>query len=294
MRAVKETAYAKINLYLDVTGKRSDGFHEVETVMHTVSLSDGITVEVSPSREASISLWVGGACRLPTDDKNIAVRAARLYLERAGITDSVKITLEKRIPIAAGLAGGSTDAAATLRALNKLYNRRFSDKMLLSLAAELGSDVPFCLVGGTALCHGRGERVERLSALDGLNIVIAVADGEYVSTPAAYAALDAMYSDFDGSVARDNGAVLDKLLAGIKEGRLNADGTYNVFEDAIFSTCHGAKCLKRRISELGALVSMMSGSGPSVFGVFPDGESAAAAARELSAEGYRAYVATSA
>ena len=182
MRAVKENAYAKINLYLDVVGKRSDGFHDIETVMHTVSLSDVLTVEVAPSREASVSMQIEGERRLPTDDKNIAVKAAKLYLSRAGIADRVKITLSKNIPVAAGLAGGSADAAATLRALNRLYNRRFTDKMILSLASELGSDVPYCVNGGTALCRGRGELIERLPELSGNYFVIGVAESEHVST----------------------------------------------------------------------------------------------------------------
>ena len=293
MRAVKEFAYAKINLYLDVTGKRSDGFHDIETVMHTVSLSDTVTVEIAPSREAGVTMQIEGEHRLPADDKNIAVKAAKLYLSRAGIKERVNIILSKNIPIAAGLAGGSSDAAATLRALNRLYNRRFTDRMLLSLAAELGSDVPYCVGGGTALCRGRGELIERLPDLKNNSFVIAVAEGERVSTPAAYASLDNLYSDFDGSVSRNNEGYLERLLLGIKIGALDADALYNVFESAVFKTCSGAEYLKSKMMELGAVASLMSGSGPSVFGVFDTEEQAKAAERELLSLGYRAYFAHS-
>ena len=293
MRAIKENAYAKINLYLDVTGKRSDGFHDIETVMHTVSLSDTITVEIKPSREATVTMQIVGERRLPADDKNIAVKAAKLYLSRAGIKDRVNIILSKNIPIAAGLAGGSADAAATLRALNRLYNKRYTDRMLISLAAELGSDVPYCVFCGTALCRGRGELIERLPNLKDKLFVIAVAEGEHVSTPTAYAALDAIYSDFDGSIPRSNSGYLDRLLCGIKSENLSTDALYNVFESAVFKACPGAECLKSKMIELGAVASLMSGSGPSVFGVFDTEESAKEAERELISLGYRAYFARS-
>ena len=293
MRAVKEPAYAKINLYLDVAGKRPDGFHDIETVMHTVSLCDEITIEVASSREGAVSLHIEGGRRLPTDERNIAVKAARLYLSHAGINDSVRITLSKNIPVAAGLAGGSADAAATLRALNRIYNKHFTDRMLLSLAAELGSDVPYCVRGGTALCRGRGELIERLPDLSENYFVIAVAEGEHVSTPTAYAALDALYSDFDGSVSRNNEGLLDKLLGGIRKRTLNTSGLFNVFEPAILRDCAGARGLKLKMIELGAKASLMSGSGPSVFGVFDTENEAKRAARELVLQGYRAYAAHS-
>ncbi len=293
MRALKEKAYAKINLYLDVTEKRPDGFHNVETVMHTVSLCDDVTVSVEPARVTSVSLELVGERRLPTDDRNIAVKAAKLYLERAGISAKVKISLCKKIPVAAGLAGGSTDAAATLRALNRICDKRFTEKMLLSLAAELGSDVPFCLLGGTALCSGRGERITRLPDALKLYLVIAVADGEYVSTPAAYAALDSIYSDFDGSVSRGNDGLLDSLLEGIKQGTVAHSSLFNLFENAIFTTCQGAKMLKEKLATLGAEAALMSGSGPSVYGVFDTEESAKRVAEMLANSGVRAYVASS-
>ena len=274
---VYEKAYAKINLHLNVTAKRQDGFHDIETVMQTVSLCDELAVSLSPSDRAEAHLSVCGA-DLPTDSGNIALRAAELYLARSGKIGRIDISLVKRIPVAAGLAGGSADAAATLRALNRLFNSYFSESELLALAAELGSDVPFCLLGGRAVCRGRGELVEPVFSPTDLHFVIAIADGEQVSTPAAFRALDDMYSDFDGSVKHD-APDLTKL--------------YNIFENAVFSTCSKAEILKRRMIELGATASLMSGSGPSVFGLFKDEPTARAAIEIISKEGACAYYARS-
>lgn len=292
MRTVKENAYAKINLYLDVTGKRSDGFHEVETVMHAISLCDVITVEVIPLGYADITLIIEGDSSLPTDGRNLAVRAARAYLDRTGITDGIRITLEKKIPVAAGLAGGSSDAAATLRALNKLYGA-LTDADLIEIAAELGSDVPYLLDGGTAFCFGRGELVEPLAPLSGLNIVVAVDDGERVSTPEAYGALDALYSDFKSPSFDDQSAKLALLKHGIAEGKLDTRGLYNIFENAIFPICFGAELIKSKLFELGAVAALMSGSGPSVYGIFETSAAARSAVAELAALGYRAFFAVS-
>ena len=274
---VREKAYAKINLHLNVTAKRQDGFHDIETVMQTVSLCDELAVSLAPSDRAVAHLSICGA-DLPTDRGNIVTRAAELYLARSGKIGRIDISLVKRIPVAAGLAGGSADAAATLRALNGLFNSYFSESELLALAAELGSDVPFCLLGGRAVCRGRGELIEPISSPSDLHFVIAIADGEQVSTPAAFRALDEMYSDFDGSVKHD-APDLTKL--------------YNIFENAVFPTCSKAEILKRRMIELGATASLMSGSGPSVFGLFEDESTARAAAEAISKEGARAYYARS-
>jgi 4-diphosphocytidyl-2-C-methyl-D-erythritol kinase len=294
MNAVKENAYAKINLYLDILAKRPDGFHDIETVMHAISLCDEVKVTVSPSRKALVSLEALGGTRLPTDDRNIAVKAAKLYLSRAGISDSVKITLTKNIPVSAGLAGGSTDAAAVLRALNRLYNKRYSNNALLSLASELGSDVPFCLLGGTALCRGRGEDIERLPNVDRLQIVVAISEDEHVSTPTAYSALDALYSDFDGSVEKASEAYSGMLISSIKRFSVDPASLYNIFEEAILPICEGAQHIKARMLELGAKAALMSGSGPSVFGIFETEEAAKSAARDLLSQGFRAYAVTSA
>ena len=186
MTVVKEKAYAKINLYLDVVARRDDGFHDIRTVMHSVTLSDDVTVILDRrDKGTGLRMLVDGNRRLPRDSRNIAYEAARLFLERAAIDASIIIKLKKRIPVAAGLAGGSSDAAAVLRAMNKLFKRPLSDRALLEIAAGLGSDVPYCLLGGTALCEGRGENMQLVATDRRLYTVLALAPGEYVSTPRA-------------------------------------------------------------------------------------------------------------
>lgn len=290
MNAQREKAYAKINLYLDVTAKRDDGFHDIVTVMHSVSLADDITVTVNSLGNRSVRLVLEGNRKLPTDSKNLALMAAELFLERAGIEADVTVKLNKRIPVSAGLAGGSTDAAAVLRAMNKLFRRPLADRALLSLAEHLGSDVPYCLIGGTVLCEGRGEVMTRLADKLHLFTVVAVAR-EHVSTPVAYSRLDSIYSDF--TVERQKNTSLDEIMKAIDTGAKPEGGLYNIFEDAVFPICPGARDIKERMLTLGATHSAMSGSGPSVFGIFENEASARTAAAELNSLGFSAFYAES-
>ncbi len=290
MRLVKERANAKINLYLDVLAKREDGFHDIKTVMHSISFGDEVTVSAAPSDSTTVRLAVSGNRFLPTDSRNLAVRAALLFLERAKITASVEICLKKRIPVSAGLAGGSTDAAAVLRALNRLYGRLFSITALSAIAAELGSDVAYCLYGRCALCEGRGEIITGLKYPVTGYVVIAIGN-EHVSTPSAYKALDSMYSDFDGSIKTGGEERFSLLIDSLREGRLCPDGLFNVFEAAVLPSCPVATRIKERLLELGATAAMMSGSGPSVFGVFSELAEAKRASAALRGEGYKAYYA---
>lgn len=292
MISVKENAYAKVNLYLDVLSKRDDGFHEVKTVMHTVSLADEVTVSVKSADRPTVKLSVVGHPKLPTDSRNLAYRAAELFLEATLIRAEIHIKLIKRIPVAAGLAGGSTDAAAVLRALNKSFKRPLTEKRLLTLAAELGSDVPYCLLGGTALCYGRGERIERLPERLKLNVVIAVSD-EHVSTPWAYAELDRLHSDFCGARNDDHESKYKAVIESIHTGNASGIQLFNIFENAIFPSYNGAEMLKSKMAELGATHSLMSGSGPSIYGIFTDRASAEGARDTLIKMGVRAYYAES-
>ncbi len=291
MNAVKELAYAKINLYLDVTKKRDDGFHEIETVMHTVSLADEITVSAEPVRAGGqIRLSVGGADFLPTDGRNLAVKAAQIFLSRIGASANVNIKLKKNIPVAAGLAGGSSDAAAVLRAMNRIFSKPFGEKVMLSMAAELGSDVPYCLIGKTALCTGRGEIMTRLSDLGGVCFVI-VKVNAHVSTPAAYTALDGLYGDF--KAPHEHAGSLEGLLESLKSGKLAVGEMYNVFESAVFPIVPESEKAKARLLSLGADAAMMSGSGPTVFGVFKNEKTAKNTRAALEKEGYSAFLASS-
>ena len=292
MNAVKEKAYAKINLYLDVLSKREDGFPGISTVMHSVSLYDEITVTLLSTSKCSVKLSLEGNKRLPVDSKNLSFRAAELFLSRSGINAELHISLNKRIPVCAGFAGGSSDAAATLRALNRLFKRPFTDKALMKLAEELGSDVPYCVVGGTALCEGRGEIITRLPNTLQLHIVTAIGK-EYVSTPAAYSALDSLYSSFDGSLPTGGDIHLARLLSAINGEVPMPRELFNVFESAVLPTCPIAEGVKARMLSLGAVCSLMSGSGAGVFGIFDSEGTALSAAEELKKEGVSAHYAKS-
>lgn len=287
-RRVVRRAFAKINLYLDILGCREDGFHELLTVMHALSLHDGIALTYTPSVTRSVTLRVFGA-HLPTDARNLAYRAAEAFLDAASRNAAITVTVRKHIPIAAGLAGGSSDAAAVLLACNEAAGYPLSRDRLLELAASLGSDVPFCLVGGTQVCRGRGERMNPLALKEPLYAVIAIG-AEHVSTPAAFSATDEYYNRFDGSVP--HGGAPEKLCHTLANGGFaDEDLVYNAFEPVILPTCETASALRERLLALGAYSAHMSGSGPSVFGLFRTANEARAAAKSI---GHGAWYAQSA
>lgn len=274
-----ERAYAKINLYLDVLGKREDGFHAIRTVMQTVGLYDAVSVTVAAAAEPSVSLSVRGHYRVPVGQGNLCHRAALAYMDAAALPMRVQIRLDKHIPVAAGLGGGSADAAAVLRALNRAAGNRLATSRLLTLATELGSDVPFCLFGHTQLCEGRGEQMRRLPPLPPLPLVI-LPTRERVSAAAAYTALDAAYGNFaSGGEHADLGAFLSALESGRREEILAR--LYNIFEDVVLPTCPVASENASRLAALGADAVLMSGSGATVLGFFPDAALAKEAASIL-------------
>ena len=296
---VNEKAYAKINLFLDVVGKRGDGFHDIKSIMQTVSLSDELEVSaiIGDSTEIELSLTVSDELSalgispetLGEIKDNLVFRAARSYLEKAGISAFVCAKLHKRIPVAAGLAGGSADAAAMLRALNKIFGKcTFSE--LSALAAELGSDIPFCLSGGTALCTGRGENIVNLSYTPELQVVIAIGKA-HISTARAYAALDFAFSDFDGSVESEGKSILqsgentDCDGIGLSAVRRADKCVYNIFEHSGLPEMDEVQQIKARLRSLGATATLMSGSGPSVFGIFETKTEAEKATETLLGEG---------
>lgn len=289
--SVTEQAYAKVNLYLDVTGRGQDGYHGVRTVMHTLSLSDTLTVTLQVGQAPLVRLTMSGEgiADIPTDRRNLAVQAAELLLSR--LPDgggAVTLHLEKRIPSGAGYGGGSSDAAAVLRGINRLLDIPFSIGELQSMAAELGSDVPFFLTGGTASCTGRGEQIQPLPLSLSLFAVVAIGE-ERVSTPWAYRELDRLYSDFDGSIPTGGEAGYERFLSRLPGEQGMVEGLYNIFESAVLPACPQATYLRGRLGELGAVRAMLSGSGAGVFGLFSDGGTAAAAAEQLVREGYRAW-----
>ncbi len=271
-------AYAKINLSLEVVGRRPDGYHDLVGIMQTISLCD--TLIFGKKAHNGVSLDTG--CDLPADDSNLVLRAARAYFEATGDRFGVDIRLTKRIPMKAGLGGGSADAAATLRALNALDNDRLSDEELCAIGARLGADVPFCVMGGTRICRGIGEKMTAIdNALDCYAVIVKGEQG--VSTPRAFAALDEKYGDFSGfeQKAEAELLLLEKCL---KNGETHTVGRviFNRFEEIVALEVPDVPKIKQELLSLGAFAAQMSGSGPSVFGLFEreaDAENAAARMR---------------
>ncbi len=282
MQTITEIGYAKINLHLDITGRGADGYHSVVTVMQSLSLSD--TVTIFPREEGQITL----ACNkegVPTDASNLAVRAAMLYMETVGVRRGLHIDIQKNIPMAAGMAGGSADAAATLRAINRLFGLPLDRDALCALGARLGADVPFCIVGGAAYADGRGDRLHPFTAMPDC-FVVAACGGEGVSTPWAYRLLDETYSNFDGTCYTPH--TTDALAAAMEESDLSAvaGAMYNVFEAPILAARPVARELLETMRAGGACGAMMSGSGPSVFGLFENEAAARAVAESIVKKGY--------
>lgn len=261
---IRQKAYAKINLGLDVLRRRPDGYHEVKMIMQTVDICDDLTFE---KREGpGIGFRIEGA-DLPADENNLVYRAAALLMEKRQILEGVSITLYKRIPIAAGMAGGSADAAAALRGLNTLFEMGYSTEELKELGVTLGADIPYCIQGGTMLSEGIGELLTPLSEPPACHLVIVKPDID-VSTAFVYGNLQAdklsFHPDIDGMAA----ALAAGDLKGITERMGNVLETVTVREYPIIDR------LKRLMCGLGAENALMSGSGPTVFGICKERETA--------------------
>lgn len=286
-KSVTVKGYAKINLHLDVVGRMDGGYHRMETVMQTVSLHDTVTVIPKDSTGFSVSCDQEG---VPTDERNLAVRAALLFAERTGFSGGAQIRIEKRIPMAAGLAGGSADAAATLLALNRLHGEPLSLDELCALGARLGADVPFCIAGGTAYADGRGDVLHLFPEMPPCYLTVACG-GEGVSTPWGYGLLDRLYQDFG-----EESSYTPRTTDGLKQALLARDLTaiaknlYNIFEGPVLAERPVATAIRSKLLEMGAVGAMMSGSGPSVFGLFFTEEAAQRAAEAIQAMGYFATV----
>ncbi len=284
--AMTERAYAKINLHLDITERRPDGFHSVQTVMQSVSLCDHVTVTLGQGRFFATCNVEG----VPSNEKNIAVKAAMLFCETTGLSLGGEIHIEKHIPMAAGMAGGSTDGAAVLRILNRLCGEPLSMEALCALGAKLGADVPFCIVGGTAYADGKGDVLHPFVPMLPCHLVVAC-EGEGVSTPWGYGLIDRHFGNFDVSFGyRPKG--LDGLCKAIEQGSAEAmcKHMYNIFEEPVLAERPVAARVKEMLLSCGAIGAMMSGSGPSVFGVFTDREKAEKAAEVLREHGWTPYV----
>lgn len=264
-------AFAKINLGLDVLGKREDGYHEVRMIMQTIRMYDQL--DMRKSVEPGIHLTTNKKY-IPVDENNLVWRAAKLMMDTCGIIEGVSIHLHKVIPVAAGMAGGSSDAAATLVGMNRLFHCGLSKEKLMELGVQIGADVPYCVLRGTALAEGIGEKLTVLPPMPDCWILIGK-PGISVSTKYVYTTLDlntdTVHPDIDGMKK----ALEDGNLYGITE-RMG-----NVLQDVTIPAYPEVERIKEQMKTLGAMNAMMSGSGPTVFGIFDNEEKAQEACQKL-------------
>ena len=266
------SANAKINLTLDILRRREDGYHDLQMVMQSVTLADALTLTPAQGEEGCAA---SNLHFLPTGGKNLTQMAAAAYRAAAGAGGEVDVSIQKHIPVCAGLAGGSADAAAVLRAMNALTGAGLSLARLAEIGARVGSDVPFCVLGGAALAEGRGERLTPLPGLPLCHIVICKPPFS-VSAPQLFSRVNVQ------KIVRrpDTAGVIAALNAGDLTGV--ARRMYNVFEDVLDRRRYGEiASIKAALIDCGALGASMSGSGPSVFGLFPRLEDAQAAQERL-------------
>lgn len=260
-------SYAKINLALDVLGRRKNGYHDVRMIMQSFNLSDSLTMERTTQKGITLTTSLPD---LPSDENNLVVKAVSLIKEAYHIKDGLKIYLEKNIPVAAGLAGGSSNGAAALKGMNELFQLGLSLEELMKLGIGLGADIPYCLLGGTALSEGIGEKLTPLPDLPE-TLILVVKPAVRVSTRYVYEHLDL--------TALENRPDIDQMIAAIKEQDLyKVSGLMgNVLESVTIKDHPVIEKIKKDILWKGALGALMSGSGPTVFGLFNDSKKIAAA-----------------
>jgi 4-diphosphocytidyl-2-C-methyl-D-erythritol kinase len=282
-------APAKLNLYLEILGRRDDGFHELETLMTPIRIYDQLQWSPSApgeSRSFSLAYHPGTPAEIqraaPADEANLAWKAFDLIGRTAGVEPTGRATLVKRIPVQAGMGGASSDAAAALVLANGAWGIHYSPARLGGLAAELGSDVPFFLADGPALCLGRGERVTPIRGLPSLHFVIAK-PAEGVSTAAAFGSLQA--GAVSGSAARDSRAAAENLVDNLKRGALAqaAGRMVNRLQQAAAAICPSIARLQRAFAHTDCLAHMMTGSGSAYFGVTRSARQAVRVARQIAA-----------
>ena len=276
-----EKAFGKLNLLLDVPGKRPDGYHEMKMVMQTVSLCDEVTLETGAAEDCCVCDVPG----VPSGTDNLALRAAKAFYEEAGIpAEKVRISIRKSIPMQGGMAGGSADAAAVLRLLNRMHGGPLTSDALQKTGLRLGSDVPYCLVGGTKLAEGRGEVLSALPALPDCAFVLLKPEFS-VSTPWLFGKLDEASiphrPDFDAAADALRKRDLDAFCR----------QTENVFQPVLSACCPQIETLCRALRERGALSALLTGTGSVVFGIFRTLSQAETAAEAFRREKITAYTA---
>lgn len=264
----KALAYGKINLHLDVLNKMENGYHNIESIMQSVSLADTITLEFSEANnnENIIEIFSNDSS-VPTDKTNLVYKCVDKFLKITGISGKhCCFTIEKNIPIAAGMAGGSSDGACALKLINEACGNILNHQELCRLGATVGADIPFCLTGGTCICKGIGDNITRLNSLKDLYLVSAI-DYSSVSTPFAFSQLDKKYGT--NNIAPKG---LEQIIDAIRNENTKdiASLLYNKFENVIIPSIPNVQRIKDIMLQCGALGALMSGSGPSVFGIFLD------------------------
>lgn len=279
---LREKAYAKLNLGLDVLRRMENGYHELLTVMQSVSLCDEIRLRLGGGESITASTNLK---YLPRGEKNLAVRAALLFFNRTGLPlQGGEIEIVKNIPVGAGMAGGSSDAAAVLRALNRAFKANLSRSQLEEMALELGSDVPFCVAGGTALCRGRGEIMTQLPPMPRCWVVVCKPSFS-ISTPELFSLISCskikIRPDMDG------------IVKGIERGDLTqiARRIYNVFEDFLPPQYSEVRVIKSKLINLGALGASMTGTGSAVYGLFDCHDGARSAYDALRRQYHECFIA---
>ena len=266
MTTLFEPAYAKINLTLDVLGKREDGYHDLQSVMQTISLRDDIEIDVGTGKPWCLKCEAEG---IPTDERNLAWKAAKVYCEAMNKDpEGLEIRITKRIPSQAGLGGGSADAAAVLRALNRHFGEPLSIWALAELGARIGSDVPFCVVGGTVMCEGRGERMRKLPDMPKCVIVVCKPDFP-ISTPELFQKIDEKVIGQRPDQRQMESALLSGDLLKI------AQNLCNVFDPVVTENHLELNYIKSIFNSYGALGQQMSGSGSAVYCIVEEFEYAA-------------------
>lgn len=282
MITLYEGAFAKINLTLDVLGKREDGYHDLQSVMQAISLRDDVEIDLGTGAPWTISC---SNPEIPCDEKNLAWKAASVFFDATGIDpDGIAIRITKRIPTEAGLGGGSADAAAVLRALNKHYDYPFSILALAEIGAQVGSDVPFCVVCGTAMVEGRGERLRKLPNMPECVFVVCKPDFS-ASTPE-------LYNKLDNSIIakRPNNQAMESALLSGDLGKV-AENLCNVFDPLVTEEHLELNYIKSIFNSYGSVGQQMTGSGSAVFAIMPNFEYAAVVCSMLKENYPQVYIA---
>jgi len=270
MNEILIKAPAKINLYLDILGKRPDGYHDLKMIMQTVSLYDEISL-----KKIDTTIELSSDAPMPTGEKNTAYKAAKLMIDTFGIKSGVKIEIKKKIPMGAGLAGGSTDAAGVIKGMNEMFELGQNQEELAKLGKKVGADVPFCVIGGTAIAEGIGEQITVLDKFNDVDIVMVKPD---FSASTAY-----IFGKYCGDDLREKPGI-EKLIESMRNRDIKEVGKYlyNALETVTAIEYDEIDKIKSKLLELGAQGPLMSGSGSTVYGLFQCRQEAEFAVEELS------------